>query len=123
MANDLDLTARDVGVDAILALALRVAAHTADPGGANSATAEVSGGSPAYARKAIAWNAAGGDGTTNPTADVIIDIPAGTTVTYLSFWNVAGTVRYWKKAVTSEVFAGQGTYTVKTTATFDLNTA
>ena len=44
MANDYDITARNIGVDAIAALGTRWAAHTADPGGANSATAEVSGG-------------------------------------------------------------------------------
>ncbi|MDP3972501.1 MAG: hypothetical protein Q8P61_06295 [Candidatus Nanopelagicales bacterium] len=50
MANDYDITARAVGVDAIAALALRVALHTGDPGAANTADNEVTGGSPAYAR-------------------------------------------------------------------------
>ena len=123
MANDYDITARNIGVDAIAALGTRWAAHTADPGGANSATAEVSGGSPAYARKAVAWNAASG-GTATQNGDVVLDIPAGTTVTYVSLWNMAGTVRYLKKAVTSEAFGAQGTYTIKgTTSTLDLNDA
>ena len=123
MANDYDITARNIGVDAIAALGTRWAAHTADPGGANSATAEVSGGSPAYTRKAVAWNAASG-GTATQNGDVVLDIPAGTTVTYVSLWNTAGTVRYLKKAVTSETFGAQGTYTVKgTTSTLDLNDA
>ena len=123
MANDYDITARNIGVDAIAALGTRWAAHTADPGGANSATAEVSGGSPAYARKAVTWNAASG-GTATQNGDVVLDIPAGTTVTYVSLWNTAGTVRYLKKAVTSETFGAQGTYTVKgTTSTLDLNDA
>ena len=123
MANDYDITARNIGVDAIAALGTRWAAHTADPGGANSATAEVSGGSPAYARKAVAWNAASG-GTATQNGDVVLDIPAGTTVTYVSLWNTEGTVRYLKKAVTSEAFGAQGTYTVKgTTSTLDLNDA
>jgi len=123
VANDYDITARNIGVDAIAALGTRWAAHTADPGGANSATAEVSGGSPAYARKAVTWNAASG-GTATQNGDVVLDIPAGTTVTYVSLWNTAGTVRYLKKAVTSETFGAQGTYTVKgTTSTLDLNDA
>ena len=123
MANDYDITARNIGVDAIAALGTRWAAHTGDPGGANSATAEVSGGSPAYARKAVAWNAASG-GTATQNGDVVLDIPAGTTVTYVSLWNTAGTVRYLKKAVTSEAFGAQGTYTIKgTTSTLDLNDA
>jgi len=123
MANDYDATARNVGVDAIATVGLRWAAHTGDPGGANSATNEVAGGSPAYARKAVAWNtASGGEATQN--GDVVLDIPAGTTVTYLSLWNAAGTVRYLKKSVTAEAFGSQGTYTVKgTTSKLDLNDA
>jgi hypothetical protein len=124
VANDYDITARAVGVDAIAALGTRWAAHTADPGGANSATAEVSGGSPAYARKAVAWNAANGSGVATQNGDVVLDIPASTTVTYVSLWNTAGTVRYLKKSVTSEAFGAQGTYTIKgTTSTLDLNDA
>jgi hypothetical protein len=123
MANDYDTTARNVGVDAIAALGTRWAAHTGDPGGANSASNEVTGGSPAYARKAVAWNAASG-GAATQNGDVVIDIPAGTTVSWLSLWNTAGTVRYLKKDVTDEVFGAQGTYTVKgTTTTLDLNDA
>jgi hypothetical protein len=103
MANDYDTTARNVGVDAIAALGTRWAAHTGDPGGANTASNEVTGGSPAYARKAVAWNAASG-GAATQNGDVVIDIPAGTTVAWLSLWNTAGTVRYLKKDVTDEVF-------------------
>lgn len=119
MANDWDTTARNVALDAVTALATRVSLHTADPGGANGAANEVTGGSPAYARKAIAFNAAAG-GSTTPTADVVLDVPA-CTVAYIGIWNTAGTVRYAKKAVTNEVFAGQGTYTVKAATTFDWN--
>ena len=123
MANDYDTTARNVGVDAIAALGLRWAAHTADPGGANSASNEVTGGSPAYARKAVAWNASSG-GVATQNGDVTLDIPAGSTVAYISLWNTAGTVRYLKKAVTNEAFGAQGTYTIKgTTTTLDLNDA
>jgi hypothetical protein len=122
MANDYDTTARNIGVDAIAALGLRWALHTADPGGANSASNEVTGGSPAYARKAVAWNAASG-GIATQNGDVVFDVPA-TTVAWVSLWNTAGTVRYLKKQVTSEVFAAQGTYTIKgTTSTLDLNDA
>jgi hypothetical protein len=123
MANDYDTTARNVGVDAIAALGLRWAAHTGDPGGANSASNEVTGGSPAYARKAVAWNAASG-GVATQNGDVVLDIPAGVTVSWLSLWNIAGTTRYLKKDVTDEAFGAQGTYTIKgTTTTLDLNDA
>jgi hypothetical protein len=123
VANDYDVTARNIGVDAIAAVGLRWALHTADPGGANSASNELTGGSPAYARKAVAWNAASG-GVATQNGDVVLDVPSGVSVTYASLWNTAGTVRYLKKLVTTEAFGAQGTYTIKgTTSTLDLNDA
>lgn len=72
----------------------------------------------------MAWNAANGSGVATQNGNVVLDIPAGTTVTYVSLWNTAGTVRYLKKAVTSEAFGAQGTYTILgTTSTLDLNDA
>jgi hypothetical protein len=124
VANDYDIKARIVGVDAIAALGTRWALHTADPGAADTATGEVTGGSPAYARKAVAWNAANVAGVATQNGDVVLDVPASTTITWVSLWNTAGTVRYLKKAVTSETFGAQGTYTIKgTTTTLDLNDA
>lgn len=123
MANDYDTTARNVMVDALAALAVRVALHTGDPGAANTASNEVTGGSPAYARKAIAWNAATG-GSATATSNVVLDVPSGTTVSWISLWNTAGTVRYLKKDVTDEAFGAQGTYTVvAASTTLDLNDA
>lgn len=119
MANDYDATAKNLMLDALAAVMVRVAAHTGDPGGANSASNEVAGGS--YARQAIAWNAASG-GSIDSSNVPVLDIPAGTTVSWLSFWNSAGTVRYAKKDVTDEVFGAAGTYTL-TDADFDLNDA
>lgn len=91
------------------------AAYTADPGATGVAN-EVSGGSPAYARKAITWAAA-----TAATPSVkaltatfpVFDIPAGTTVAFIGIWTLASGGTYggcWD--VTDEVFAGQGTYTL-----------
>ena len=123
MANDYDATAKNVMLDALGAVAVRVAAHTGDPGAANQADNEVSGGSPAYARKAIAWSAASA-GSAAQNGDVVIDIPASTTVSWLSLWNSAGTVRYLKKDVTNEAFGAQGTYTVLASGgALDLNDA
>lgn len=117
MANDYDITARNAMLDALAAVCTRVALHTADPGAANSATAEVAGGT--YARQVITWNAATGGAIDSSNAPVF-DVPAGTTVAWVSFWNDAGTVRYAKKDVTDEVFGAAGTYTL-TDADFDLN--
>ena len=122
MANDYDTRGRNKGADGIAAAVTRLALHTGDPGGADTANNEVTGGSPAYARKACTWNAASG-GTAALNADVVFDVPA-TTVSWISGWNTAGTERYFKKDVTDEVFAAQGTYTVLASGTsLDLNDA
>jgi hypothetical protein len=121
MANDYDTKGRNVMLDGLAAVCLRIALHTDDPGAADTASNEVTGGSPAYARKAVAWNAAAA-GAITATASVVFDVPTGTTVSWVSFWNVAGTVRYAKKNVTDEVFGAQGTYTL-TSTTLDLNDA
>jgi len=121
MANDYDTTAKDVMVNALAAVMTSDHLHTADPGAANSNTAEITGGSPAYARKTSLWNtASGGAVDDNNGAGLVFDIPAATTVAWASFWNAANTVRYMKKQVTSEVFGAQGTYTL-TDIDFDLN--
>jgi hypothetical protein len=123
MANDYDAEAKNAMLDALGAVALRVAAHTGDPGAANTADNEVTGGSPAYARKAIAWSAANA-GAAAQNGDVVVDIPASTTVSWLSLWNTAGTVRYLKKDVTDEAFGAQGTYTITAAgSSLDLNDA
>lgn len=114
-----DDTAKNAMLDALAALATRVALHTGDPGAANTADNEVSGGSPAYARKEITWNAASA-GVIDSSNQPVFDVPAATTVTWASFWNTAGTVRYGKKAVTSEAFGNAGTYTL-VDADLDLN--
>ena len=92
--------------------------HTAAPGdtGAN----EVSGGSPAYARKAISFNAAAAGAIDSSTVPVF-DVPASTTITYVGFWSAltAGTFLGWAD-VTDEVFAAQGQYTL-TDVDLDLN--
>jgi hypothetical protein len=122
MANDYDATAKNVMLDALGAVCTRLALHTGDPGAANTAANEVTGGTPAYARKAIAWNAASNGAMDDSTNGAVFDVPAGTTVAWISGWNTAGTVRYFKKAVTNETFGAQGTYTV-TDADLDLNDA
>lgn len=121
MANDYDTTARNVMLDGLAVVCTRAALHSADPGGANSASNELTGGSPAYVRKAITW-AAAGSGTMDETASPTFDVAAGSTVAWVSYWNTAGTVRYLKKSVTSEVFGSQGTYQL-TDSDFDLNDA
>jgi hypothetical protein len=87
-----------------------VSAHTADPG--QSGASEVTGGTPAYARKAITMAAAAaGQRDSSPLPG--IDIPAGATVTHIGFWTLAtGGVFLGSKAVTNETGAGQWIYKV-----------
>jgi len=100
-------------LDGVGAVALWVSAHTADPG--TTGTNEVTGGSPAYARKAIAWAAASAGSMSKTATDPVLDIPASTTVTHIGLWSAmsAGTF-YGSFAVTNETFGAQGTYTVDT---------
>lgn len=92
--------------------------HSSSPGdtGAN----EISGGSPAYARKVCLFNAASG-GNLDNSGTPVFDVPASTTVAYVGFWDALTAGNFLGYAdVTDEVFASQGTYTL-TDADLDLN--
>jgi hypothetical protein len=82
---------------------------------------EISGGSPAYARKAIAFNAAT-LGSIDDSTSPVFDIPAGAVVDGVGFYDqlaVGGTLQAFDD-LTSESFAGQGTYTLSD-SDIDLN--
>lgn len=85
--------------------------HTADPGNAASpAAGELSGGSPAYARKAITWAAASA-GSKSSSGAVVFDVPGGNTVSHVGYWR--GATFLGSRALgATESFTGQGTYTV-----------
>jgi len=93
------------------------ALFTADPGTTGSVTGEVTGGSPAYNRKAISWGAAAASAVSGAP---VFDVPSGTTVTYagvtVSVTPATADLRD-RVAVTSQAFASQGTYTVTYTYT------
>ena len=110
--------AKNAMLDHLGTLAVYVSLHSADPG--DSGLNELSGGSPAYARKAITWNAASA-GSIDDSNVPVFDVPAGATVLYVGFWSAlsAGTF-YGAALVTQENFGGQGTYTL-TDADLDLN--
>lgn len=77
---------------------------------------EVTGGSPAYARKAMAWNAAT-QGTIDDSTPPVFDVPAGT-VSYVGFTSHVSTalstanILRGIQDVADEVYAAQGTYTL-----------
>lgn len=105
-------------LDELAALATHIALHTAVP--STGTPNEVAGGSPAYARKANAWNAAAAGSLDNSNVPVF-DVPGSTTVTHVGFWTaVSGGTLLAYAAVTNETFGAQGTYTV-TDADLDLN--
>lgn len=81
--------------------------HTDDPSttGAN----EVTGGSPAYARKTVSFGASS-EGVANSAAGVTFDVPAGTTVTHVGYWD--GAVFKGSDAITNEIYTLQGTHIV-----------
>lgn len=81
---------------------------------------ELSGGSPAYARKAITWNAPS-NGSMTSSNQPTFDIPAGATVGKVKFYSaLTGGTLYNEYDATNETYAGQGTYTV-TSATISLS--
>ncbi len=105
-------------LDALAAVAVYASLHTADPG--TDGSNEVSGGSPAYARKAITWGSATGGAIDSSNAPVF-DVPASTTVTHVGFWSASsGGTFYGSADVTDEAFSAQGTYTLSD-ADLDLN--
>lgn len=102
-------SAKNIMLDAIAAVAVWMSLHTGDPG--TTGASEVSGGSPAYARKAGTWNTAASgnlDNSNTPT----FDIPAGTTVSHWGAFSAstAGTFYFGGALSASEAFTGQGTY-------------
>lgn len=89
------------------------ALYTTVPGA--SAGTEVTGGAPAYARKALTWAPGTVDGVVTATA--VFDVPAGTTVAGAGVHAGAAGAYLDGGAVTSQAFATQGTYTLTLTFT------
>ncbi|HUV85227.1 MAG TPA: hypothetical protein VMV86_05910 [Methanosarcinales archaeon] len=81
---------------------------------------EVTGGSPAYARKAIVYNAASGGAMTAKATLPVFDVPACTVAQVGIYSALTNGTKYCTIPVTNEVFAAQGTYTVSA-GTLDLN--
>jgi hypothetical protein len=97
-------------LDALGGVAVYASLHSDDPSttGAN----EISGGSPAYARKAITWNTASA-GNLDNNANPVFDVPAGTTIKYVGLWSaVTSGTFYGSFDITDETFGAQGTYTL-----------
>jgi hypothetical protein len=98
-------------LDGFVAGAGYASLHTSDPG--TNGTAEVTGGSPAYARKAITWGSPA-SGEVTSAAGITFDVPGTTTISYLGYWTAAtsGTFLGSRALDTPQTFATQGTYTI-----------
>lgn len=114
----LTVAARNTAADAVGALITHLSLHTADPG--TTGAAEATGGTPAYARKAIV-NTVAANGTES-FAEGIFDVPAGT-YTHFGTWSAAtlGTFIGGNALAASQTFTSQGqlklTVTIPVTAT------
>lgn len=102
---------KNVMLDEFGTVAIFASLHTADPGltGAD----EVTGGSPAYTRESITWNAAA-SGNLDSSNTPVFDVPASTTVAFVGLWSAvsAGTFYGGGALSASESFTGQGTFTL-----------
>lgn len=106
----LNTAALNLMLDALGAVVDFVSLHTDAVGGGSSN--EVTGGSPAYARKGITWNAASSGNLDSSNAPVF-DVPASTTIRRVGFFDAVTSGNYYGDAdITDEVYGGQGTYTL-----------
>jgi hypothetical protein len=104
--NDNGLNAQVGGLTAVAGFA---SLHTAEPNASGSS--EVTGGT--YTREAITWAAASG-GTAASSAEIVFDVPTGTTITHLGYWSAgtAGTFYGSRALDVSQEFSSAGTYTI-----------
>lgn len=106
----LNSTALNAMLDALGALITHLSLHT-DVVGSGSGN-EVTGGSPAYARKSVTWNAASGGNLDNSNTSVF-DVPASTTIRRVGFFSASSGGTYYGDAdIADETYGSQGTYTV-----------
>lgn len=105
----LNATALNAMLTELAGLITYVSLHTDVVG--SGATGEVTGGSPAYARKSITWNAASG-GNLDSSNTPAFDVPA-TTIRRVGFFSAVSAGTFYGDAdITDETYGGQGTYTL-----------
>ncbi len=103
-------TAKNLMLDALTAVVDFLSLHSGDPGAGGSN--ELAGGSPAYARKAVTWNAASSGSATGNSLPTF-DVEGGDTVSYVGLFDAVTSGNFYGSAnVTDEVFGAQGTYQI-----------
>jgi hypothetical protein len=108
-------TGLKAAVDGLAAGAAYLSVHSADPGTAGGG--EITGGTPAYARKAASWSPTT-NGVRTLAASVLFDIPAATSISYFGMWSAAtggsflggAQLRDIDGNPATESYAGQGIY-------------
>ena len=113
MPDGYSTTGKNYMLDQIGTVSTYMSLHDADPGTAGT-TAELSGGSPAYARKAITWAAASG-GTKAISGTITFDVPAARGATHVGLWSaVTGGTFYGSDALSAPEasYSSQGQYVV-----------
>lgn len=94
-----DLVASDV---------VSISLHSGDPGAAGTSN-ELTGGSPAYARKTPSWSAASG-GIAALSAALTFDVPASASVAWIGLWDTGPTFVGRFQLSATESYTAQGTY-------------
>lgn len=111
--------AKNLMLDALGDAGTWISLHDGDPGasGAN----ELSGGSPAYSRQQVIWDAASGGSMGIPASETFA-VPAGADVSHFGVWSAssAGTFYGGGQLSATESFVAQGEYAL-TAANLDLN--
>lgn len=104
-------TGRDIALDALTGDISHLGLHTAFPATSGN---EITGGAPAYARKAVTWAAKTGTGTRTAAINETptFDVPAATVAAHgcwdaLTVGNIDGSAD-----CTDEVFGAQGQYQI-----------
>lgn len=113
----LSATGLNAAANGIKASATYVSLHSGDPGttGAN----EITGGSPAYARKSATWGTPS-NGSVSLSSSVQFDIPSGVNVSHFGTWNAATSgsfvggevLRDSNNVAVVETYSAQGLYTL-----------
>ncbi|NKY60333.1 hypothetical protein [Nocardia flavorosea] len=95
--------------------------HTGSPGSGPTPANEVTGGSPAYARKTASWDGATDNGTVATAVgdEVEFDVPMGTEVTHVGYLDSEGDLVDWVDSadITFESAAGKLRVTPRYTQT------
>lgn len=118
MSSGIAVAAKNYALDQLAANKWKYfSLHTADPG--SSGTSEITGGSPAYARKLASWNAAA-SGALTSSATVNFDVPAST-VAYLGLWDsLTGGAYGGKVLLVSATYGSQAVHPI-TSVSIDEN--